>query len=326
MALKQSDLRLIGSAVMPDDDTPTNIGGAADPTIHVSFADVANVAMQARSSDTGDTTQTVTVSYRDSDAAIQTQAFALNGRTVVTQAGVMERLLKAVKSATCAGDVSIESQTAERTGTAQAFDTADTIKLDSGASAVTNAYAGMVLCTTGGTGNYQIRRILAYDGATKIVTINRAWDTNPDATTTFRIAKGFVFEHDPTEVLEVRRVFYDAAADPDPGGSAVTYYEKVFWENTHATIGLVDAIVQEQADPSDTITFGVAAAVDDTGDNGAFNRQTAPGGVTFDSADKAIPGADLAAGSAIGVWLKLSRPAGALKVRTTYGLAIAGSG
>jgi hypothetical protein len=72
----------------------------------------------------------------------------------------------------------------------------------------------------------------------------------------------------------------------------VNYYAKFFWKNTNATNALLGAAVSESADPSGTITHGLAASVNDSGTT--TNRQTAPGGVTFAGTAANVPGTDLA--------------------------------
>lgn len=321
MSITIADLKIYGSATMPDDDTATNIGGAIDLTKTVQFSDLSGT-VQAVSSTSGDTTQTVTVSYRDGAGVIQTAAIALTGVAPATDAAVMERLLKAVKSASTTGDVSVEAQTAERTNTAQAG-TTTTITLDASASAVDSYYNGMVIRLTSGTGIEQIRQIIAYNGTTKVATVNRAWDVTPGATSGFRIAKGFYFEKTPSEITEVRRPFYDASAD---ASVAKTYYEKVFMKNAQGLLTLSSSTVKEAADPSGKITFGVAATKDDSGGNGGGNnRQVAPGAITFDSADKDVPTGALGSNEAIGVWLKLSLAGGDTAQNTSYTLRLSGT-
>lgn len=73
------------------------------------------------------------------------------------------------------------------TQTAQAG-ASTTITLASGASARNGAYVGQVITTTGGTGSGQSKTIIAYDGSTKVATINSAWLVTPDNTTTYTIA------------------------------------------------------------------------------------------------------------------------------------------
>ncbi len=321
MSITLADLKIYGSATMPDDDTGLNIGGAISLVKTVQFTDLSGT-VQAVSSTSSDTTQTMTVSYRDGAGAIQTAALALTGVTPATNAAIMERLLKAIKDLSTAGDVGVEAQTAERTNTATAGATT-TITLDAGASAVDSAYNGMVIRLTGGSGVEQIRQIIAYNGTSKVATVNRAWDVTPSATSTFRIAKGFYFEKTPSEITEVRRPFYDASADATV---AKTYYEKVFMKNAQGLLTLSSSTVKEAADPSGKITFGLAATKDDAGGNGAGNsRQVAPGAITFDDADKTVPTGVLGSNEAIGVWLKLSLGGGDIAQNTSYTLRLSGT-
>lgn len=64
---------------------------------------------------------------------------------------------------------------------------ASSITLKAGASAVNNFYNNAFITTTGGTGEGQTRWISGYVGATKVATVSAAWDTIPDATTTYSI-------------------------------------------------------------------------------------------------------------------------------------------
>ena len=58
MSVETYDLILHGSAVMPDDDVTTEIGGAIDKTTKVTFADLDTTGkLKVRSSAAGDTTQ-----------------------------------------------------------------------------------------------------------------------------------------------------------------------------------------------------------------------------------------------------------------------------
>ena len=79
------------------------------------------------------------------------------------------------------------AQTIIRSGTAQSGSTSNTIVLDSGASTTNNIYNGSLVTTTGGTGLGQARTIIAYNGTTKVATVDRAWVTTPTNTTTFDI-------------------------------------------------------------------------------------------------------------------------------------------
>lgn len=317
MPISLNDLKLYGSATMPDDDVPVAIGGAIDTQKKVDFTDF-NGSVQAVSSAAGDTTQTVTVTFRDSAGVKTTAVVTLSGLTPVAFSPTMERLLKAVKSATTAGDVAVEAAVAERSGTAQAG-AATTITLDAGASAVDDFFLGMICRLTAGTGNGQIRQVIAYNGTTKVATVNHPWTTNPDATTTFRLAKGFFFDKNPAEVLQVRRPFFDAAANP-PAGAQKKYYDKAFFRNSHGSLALTSSVVKEFSDPSGLIAFGLETVVNGSGTNGAGNnRLVTPSGITFDSADKSVPGGGtLNFGDVIGVWFELTLAGGAAAQKTTY--------
>lgn len=72
-------------------------------------------------------------------------------------------------------------------GTAQAG-AASTITLAAGASAVTDFYKYMEVYIVSGTGSGQSRQITAYNGTTKVATVETAWTTNPDATSVYRIS------------------------------------------------------------------------------------------------------------------------------------------
>ena len=78
------------------------------------------------------------------------------------------------------------------TGTAQAGAT-NTITLANTASASDNAYQGMTINTTGGTGSGQSAVIQSYNGTTKVATLTANWTTPPDATTAYSIPKQVVY-------------------------------------------------------------------------------------------------------------------------------------
>lgn len=329
MSVLESDIIAYGAATMPDDDTTQNIGGAISSSTglrRVVFSDIAaNGNMQVVSSASGDTTQTVTVHGRDAAGIAINETKTLNGQTPVamTTNTTWERLRKALKSATTTGDVAVEAVTATATGTAQAGAAATSsamasITLAAGASSTDDIYKDQVLRITSGTGAGQIRRIIRYNGTTKIASV-QAWGTTPDNTSVYRISTGMVFEKSPAEVFEVRRVFYDAVADP---AVTKTYYEKIFIKNTHGSLALTAAQILEQADPSGKITFALETTLDGTGTNGAGNnRQVAPsaGIGTFDSAAKNVANSqNHTAGAAQGVWLKLSLAAGDAATKTSY--------
>jgi len=129
----------------------------------------------------------------------------------------------------------------------------------------------------------------------------------------------------PTGILASRRMFLNATADVSTGSSR-DYYEKIFIKNTHGSLSLLGATVQENSDPSSNIAFNIDNAVNGT-TSVASRLNTVPSSqnASFDSADKTVPGTNLAAGAAIGVWLKLTLAAGASPSTSTYTLRMTGS-
>lgn len=120
-------------------------------------------------------------------------------------------------------------------------------------------------------------------------------------------------------------IFRKASSDPSVQKN---YYTKVFLKNNHATLSLLSAQVKQSADPDARITHLLAAAVNDSATS--TNRVTAPAVAdtqdpdTFDDTDKTVPGTDLAATAAIGVWLRLQLPAADPPHRSTYDLLLTG--
>ena len=120
---------------------------------------------------------------------------------------------------------------------------------------------------------------------------------------------------------EVRRLFYDASSE----SSETTRYEKVFLKNDHGTLTLTNAEIELTADPAATIRIGGAPSVDDSAT--IADRKTAPASVTFvdDSVAQAVPGNELAAGAAIGVWTEMLRGASAAAIKGTFTVQLAGT-
>ncbi len=290
MSVKNKNIIAHGSATMPDDDVTTNIGGAIDKAKKVTFADLVNTGtVEVVSDNAGDTTQSVTVYGRNAAGEKINETINLNGTTPVSGSLSFERLMKVTKSATTTGNVTVMSTTNDHTGTAQAGG-ADEVTLASGASGTDNAYQFKVIRLTNGTGAGQIREIVEYNGTTKKAYV-RDWGTNPDATTQYEIADGVVFDKSPNEISQVRRIFYDAAANP-AGGAQKKYYEKIFFYNQHATQALTNATIAEVNEGAYAkIAFDLESSLDGTDSNGAGNNRLTVGnwsGYTFDSDTKDV--------------------------------------
>jgi hypothetical protein len=121
-----------------------------------------------------------------------------------------------------------------------------------------------------------------------------------------------------------RRMFINAFSDV----GSKNYYEKFFWKNTNGSLALLNALVQQNSDPTGKVTHLIAAAVGDTATSA--NRLTAPSAAntldpdTFDDVDKAVPGTDLASAAAIGVWLKLALGAADSPIKSSYTSQLSG--
>jgi len=118
-----------------------------------------------------------------------------------------------------------------------------------------------------------------------------------------------------------RLLFYASASE----AGIVIRYEKYFGKNTHATLTLTSSQIKLTADPDARVRIGAAPAVDDTAT--ATNRKTAPASVTFvdDNVAQSVPGGNLAAGSAIGIWAEENLPASDTAHRTTFTTELSGN-
>ena len=315
-----SDIRIYAAAVAPEDDVTTQIGGAPDLTKKHDFVDFFG-PYAVVSSDPADTTQTVTLTYRDLlGAIVEAAPVALAGQTLVAGVVGIAQIMKAVKSGTCAGDVALVPATvALQEGTAQGPGSGtDTLQLDATASAVDDTYVGGVVRLTFGAGAGELARIIAYVGATKTATMSRAWTVPPTSTTQFRISDGIVFDTLPSEILSVVRLFYNAVALVTP----LPFYQKVFFKNVSASKTLTVCEIAELAGQPEVvpISFDLDPAVNSASDNGVGNgRLVAPAGYVFGDASQSVPGGRLKPGWYIGVWLELAVPAGlGTDVSSTY--------
>lgn len=341
MSVLQSDIVYYGAANMPDVDGATT-GGAVDFSKRIVFNDIAPAGLLSYvSSAAGDTAVTVTVTGRDATGTIQSEAKTTNGTTVVAGTQTFERLLKGVVTGTAAtGDIAALSTTAVVSGTAQAGAAATasapatmTLQAGQGASVALGQIVRATNNTPAGAQN-QMRLIVAIAG--DVVSLNRDWGTVPSAATTYTVSEGYLFEILPNRVTQIRRPFYNAAADV-AGGSNRNYYEKIFAVNNNTATALTAASIIKQVDPTGATALNIAlcSALNDAGT--IANRQTAPAsGITAFSSGAApqtiaVPTANLTPGAAPnsagaqGVWLNLTLNAGVAAAKTSLTLRTTGS-
>jgi hypothetical protein len=373
MSVTPNQIFLFGSANMPEADSAT-VGGAVDMTKKVMFLDLASTqAVDLVSSSSSDTATKCQISGRDSTGAVQTPAaITLTGTTVLTSTfggQTFERLLSGVITGgaigalsnpggtAAVGDIAVMSHTrivsghTAQTGAANTSGTTPPLfKLQSGDGATLAAlpYAGLgaIIRIVTNTGAAQLRQVVVpYASGTygaDIVAVNRDWGTLPDATSTYDLASGFLFDVLPasiasqTPITAITRLFATAAADV-PGGSQRIYYEKLFGVNLNTTTALVGAQI-EILDESGALPSGalldlaLCTALNDT--NTQANRQTTPttGAGSFVTQPSLISlpstgnlpsGAAPNSAGAIGMYARLTLPAGtgtykgAARIRTT---------
>lgn len=101
----------------------------------------------------------------------------------------------------------------------------------------------------------------------------------------------------------VQAFFINATADITAGDDKVRY-EKFFVKNIESSDAALNFTVELTVNPRTDYALQVEDAVDDN--NSATNRLTAPTGNqgSFSAGPISIPGTDLGAGEAIGVWLR----------------------
>jgi hypothetical protein len=351
MSVLPSDIVVYGSANMPEADGAI-VGGAVDFSRRVAFYDVAPAGtLDVISSSSSDTATKIAYYGRDATGAIASQTLTLNGQNWVNGSLSLERLLYAALSGASAngpvadpggtpavGDValaahgcvlpsgSVTADTTVRTAGAGSANHSGTtpalFKLQSGDAA--GVSAGQIIWTRSGIGSNQLRQIIATAGyGTDIVAVSRDWGTVPDATTTYKILQGMLFEISPNPVTAVIRMFSTSAADA-PTGAQRTYYEKVFVVNNNTATALTGAQIQvaneTPALPSGALfDLALTTTLNDTGT--AANRQVSPSAgvgsfvtqpalVSVPSPGNLPPGTAANAAGAQGVWLRLTLLAG----------------
>ncbi len=113
MAIASTDLVAYAAASRPEDDASTT-GGAIDPSMRVSFTQLAaNDTLRAFSSSAGDTTQTLTVRGRNAQGELVECTAELNGTDLIplSPTTTFERVIDAVLDGVCVGDVVLERVT-----------------------------------------------------------------------------------------------------------------------------------------------------------------------------------------------------------------------
>jgi hypothetical protein len=134
----------------------------------------------------------------------------------------------AIDRATFAADTGLQTV---RSNTAQAG-ASTTITLDASASGTDDYYNNSLIYLTGGTGVGQARFITDYVGSSKVATVNSAWATNPDNTTTFAVIP---FDSIPGATAPTAAAVADAVWDEARSGhvAAGSFGERVLADTTY---------------------------------------------------------------------------------------------
>lgn len=117
MPIVAADLVIFNAATMPETDSGTS-GGAIDLLRRPDFTQLAaNDDVEALSSSAADVTQTLTIEGRDSAGNLVSETKTLTGTVAVifSVIGVIERVLDAELSATCAGTITVRRSVAGAT-------------------------------------------------------------------------------------------------------------------------------------------------------------------------------------------------------------------
>lgn len=153
-----------------------------------------------------------------------------------------------------------------------------------------------------------ISETIALNGTTTVTSVNtyarilsvNAATTNANTVTVKGHTSATTFATIPPSEIGFYMNFQNAFST----GSTETRYEKIFWKNTDATLTLTSSQITLTADTTGLLSVGCAPSVGDTAT--VTNRLTAPASVVFVGLSTAqnVPGGNIAAGSAIGVWVK----------------------
>jgi hypothetical protein len=115
VSVQSSDLVIYNALNNPTTDSATG-GGAIDTLRRPDFTQMSSTEkIDVKSSNAGDTTQTVTLTGRTSDGTLASETLTLNGTTIVTSANTYERVLIANLSATTTGSITVSGHTSSTT-------------------------------------------------------------------------------------------------------------------------------------------------------------------------------------------------------------------
>ncbi len=118
--------------------------------------------------------------------------------------------------------------------------TANTITLDTSASATSSVYNGQLIFISTSTGAGQVRIITAYNGTTKVATVGENWCVNPDNTSVYKIIPFADIWTSPSRTLTQAATSITAAVS----GSSITDIRGNSWSISVTDLTLSGTIHQ----------------------------------------------------------------------------------
>ncbi len=147
---------------------------------------------------------------------IDTEVAAIKAKTDNLPADPADESSVQATLATLASYLAVRSATAQAGGV-------NTITLDAGASGINDYYLNQPILLLSGAGVGQSRRITAYNGVTKVATLESDWASQPNATTVFAILPGSAAALSPTERAAIAdKLLGRNLAGSSDGGRTVT--------------------------------------------------------------------------------------------------------
>lgn len=187
-------------------------------------------------------------------------------------------------------ELAVEVLDGSRRATAQAGASSTITLVSTDSSTAANA-EGRWIFLTGGTGADQIRQIISLDTSTKVATVDSAWSTTPDSTTTYLIVDNiYPLEEEHISEIETtaaqakgrptafakynRQIIFDRAFDRSTYGIRVRYFMNV--HEIDRTEGSTSRYTRLLQNWQSTLITGVAWKIfEDKDDNRQLAKQQA---------------------------------------------------
>lgn len=164
--------------------------------------------------------------------------------------------------------------------------------------------------------------VLSVNTYERLQSVNIASSSGTRTVTVKQGAGGTTITTIPVNEVGFYMLFQNAASSTT--GSKLRY-EKFFIKNTDSTLTLTSSVMQGTADPAAVTSWGCAPSVSDSAT--VANRLSAPASVTFVAVSVAqnVPGGNIAAAAAIGIWVLQTLATNNAAVRNTFTTQLTGN-